>query len=106
MFNRFLLLFIFSIVVSSCSLLDRGSKEDVVELETIPEETIQEPSILIDDEEMMPADDTTIVDDGAVSRSAQIEAGASGTFAGQKIDPLREDFIAVMEAFNIHRDSY
>ena len=106
MFNRFLLLFIFSIVVSSCSLLDRGGKEDVVELETIPEETIQEPSILIDDEEMMPADDTTIVDDGSVSRSAQIEAGASGTFVGQKIDPLREDFIAVMEAFNIHRDSY
>ena len=106
MFNRFLLLFIFSIVVSSCSLLDRGGKEDVVELETIPEETIQEPSILIDDEEMLPTDDTTIVDDGSVSRSAQIEAGASGTFVGQKIDPLREDFIAVMEAFNIHRDSY
>ena len=107
MLYRYILLFIFSIVVSSCTLLDRGDKEDIVELETIPEEPMQqEPSILIDDEEMMPTDDTTIVDDGSLQRTEQIEAGASGTFVGQKINPLREDFVAVAEAFNIHRDSY
>ena len=107
MLYRFILLFIFSIVVSSCTLLDRGSKEDIAELETIPEEPmLQEPSILIDDEEMLPTDDTTIVDDGSLQRTEQIEAGASGTFVGQKINPLREDFVAVAEAFSIHRDSY
>ena len=107
MLYRYILLFIFSIVVSSCTLLDRGSKEDIAELETIPEEPVlQEPSILIDDEEMLPTDDTTIVDDGSLQRTEQIEAGASGTFVGQKINPLREDFVAVAEAFNIHRDSY
>ena len=107
MLYRYILLFIFSIVVSSCTLLDRGSKEDIAELETIPEEPmLQEPSILIDDEEMLPTDDTTIVDDGSLQRTEQIEAGASGTFVGQKINPLREDFVAVAEAFNIHRDSY
>ena len=107
MLYRFILLFIFSILVSSCTLLDRGCKEDIVELETIPEEPMQqEPSILIDDEEMLPTDDTTIVDDGSLQRTEQIEAGASGTFVGQKINPLREDFVAVAEAFNIHRDSY
>ena len=107
MLYRFILLFIFSIVVSSCTLLDRGSKDDIAELETIPEEPmLQEPSILIDDEEMLPTDDITIVDDGSLQRTEQIEAGASGTFVGQKINPLREDFVAVAEAFNIHRDSY
>ena len=107
MLYKYLLLFIFSIVVSSCSLLDRGSKEDVAELETIPEETIQqEPSILIDDQEMMPSSDTEIVDDGSVSRAEQMGAEASGTFVGQKINPLKEDFLAVGEAFVIHRDSY
>ena len=107
MLYRFILLFIFSIVVSSCTLLDRGSKDDIAELETIPEEPmLQEPSILIDDEEMLPTDDTTIVDDGSLQRTEQIEAGASGTFVGQKINPLREDFVAVAEAFSIHRDSY
>jgi len=107
MLYRYILLFIFSIVVSSCTLLDRGSKDDIAELETIPEEPmLQEPSILIDDEEMLPTDDTTIVDDGSLQRTEQIEAGASGTFVGQKINPLREDFVAVAEAFNIHRDSY
>ena len=107
MLNKFLLLFIFSIIVSSCSLLDRGGKEDIAELETIPEEPMQqEPSILIDDQEMMPSSDSTIVDDGSVSRSEQMGAEASGTFVGQKINPLREDFLAVGEAFVIHRDSY
>ena len=107
MLYRYILLFIFSIVVSSCTLLDRGSKDDIAELETIPEEPmLQEPSILIDDEEMLPTDDTTIVDDGSLQRTEQIEAGASGTFVGQKINPLREDFVAVAEAFSIHRDSY
>ena len=108
MLNRFLLIFIFSVLVTSCGLLDRGGRDDdLAELETIPDEPItQEPSILIDDQEMMPADDGMIVDDGSVPRTDQMEAGPSGTFVGQKIGPLREDFIAVSEAFNIHRDSY
>jgi len=107
MLNKFLLLFILSIVVSSCSLLDRGSKEDIAELETIPEEPMQqEPSILIDDEEMIAPIDGAIVDDGSLQRTEQMEADPSGTFVGQKISPLKEDLLAVGEAFNIHRDSY
>jgi len=108
MLNRFLLIFIFSVLVTSCGLLDRGGRDDdLAELETIPDEPItQEPSILIDDEEMIAPVDGAIVDDGSVPRSQQMEAGPSGTFVGQKIDPLREDFLAVAEAFNIHRDSY
>ena len=107
MLNKFLLLFILSIVVSSCSVLDRGSKEDIAELETIPEEPMQqEPSILIDDEEMIAPIDGAIVDDGSLQRTEQMEADPSGTFVGQKISPLKEDLLAVGEAFNIHRDSY
>ena len=108
MLNRFLLIFIFSVLVTSCGLLDRGGRDDdLAELETIPDEPItQEPSILIDDEEMIAPVDGAIVDDGSVPRTQQMEAGPSGTFVGQKINPLREDFIAVAEAFNIHRDSY
>ena len=108
MLNRFLLIFIFSVLVTSCGLLDRGGRDDdLAELETIPDEPItQEPSILIDDEEMIAPVDGAIVDDGSVPRSQQMEAGPSGTFVGQKINPLREDFLAVAEAFNIHRDSY
>ena len=108
MLNRFLLIFIFSVLVTSCGLLDRGGRDDdLAELETIPDEPItQEPSILIDDEEMIAPVDGAIVDDGSVPRAQQMEAGPSGTFVGQKIDPLREDFLAVAEAFNIHRDSY
>ena len=108
MLNRFLLIFIFSDLVTSCGLLDRGGRDDeLAELETIPDEPItQEPSILIDDEEMIAPVDGAIVDDGSVPRTQQMEAGPSGTFVGQKINPLREDFLAVAEAFNIHRDSY
>ena len=108
MLNRFLLIFIFSVLVTSCGLLDRGGRDDdLAELETIPDEPItQEPSILIDDEEMIAPVDGAIVDDGSVPRTQQMEAGPSGTFVGQKIDPLREDFLAVEEAFKIHRDSY
>ena len=108
MLNRFLLIFIFSGLVTSCGLLDRGGRDDdLAELETIPDEPItQEPSILIDDEEMIAPVDGAIVDDGSVPRTQQMEAGPSGTFVGQKINPLREDFLAVAEAFNIHRDSY
>ena len=107
MLNRFLLIFIFSVLVTSCGLLDRGGRDELAELETIPDEPItQEPSILIDDEEMIAPVDGAIVYDGAVPRSQQMEAGPSGTFVGQKINPLREDFLAVAEAFNIHRDSY
>ena len=107
MLTRFLLIFIFSVLVTSCGLLDRGGRDELAELETIPDEPItQEPSILIDDEEMIAPVDGAIVDDGSVPRTQQMEAGPSGTFVGQKINPLREDFIAVAEAFNIHRDSY
>lgn len=108
MLTRFLLIFIFSVLVTSCGLLDRGGRDDeLAELETIPDEPItQEPSILIDDEEMIAPVDGAIVDDGSVPRTQQMEAGPSGTFVGQKINPLREDFLAVAEAFNIHRDSY
>ena len=108
MLNRFLLIFIFSVLVTSCGLLDRGGRDDdLAELETIPDEPItQEPSILIDDEEMIAPVDGAIVDDGSVPRTQQMEAGPSGTFVVQKINPLREDFLAVAEAFNIHRDSY
>ena len=45
-------------LISSCGLLDRNGSDDVVaDLETIPQETttMEEPSILIDDQEMMNA---------------------------------------------------
>ena len=105
MLYRLLILFIFSIVVSGCGLLDRGGTE-VADLEPVPEEQISEPSILIDDEEMIAPTDGAIVDDGTISRTDQMSAEPSGTFVGQKISPLNEDFLAVGEAFAIHRDSY
>ena len=105
MLYRFIIVLIFSFIVTSCSLLDRD-KEQVADLEPIPEEpSIEEPSILIDDEEMMPSDGQ-IIDDGTVSRTEQISSDPSGTFVGQKISPLREDYTAVQDAFLIHRDSY
>ena len=55
---------------------------------------------------MMPSSDDTIIDDGSVSRTEQMSAEASGTFVGQKINPLKEDFLAVVEAFNMHRNDY
>ena len=51
MLYRILILFIFSIVVSSCTILDRGDDE-IADLEPVPEEQASEPSILIDDEEI------------------------------------------------------
>jgi len=105
MFYKFLIILLFSIVLTNCALLDRKSDE-VVDLEPIPEETESEPSILIDDDEMMPTSDDPISDDFSVTRSEQMRSNPSGTFVGQKIDPLREDFLAVTEAFEIHRDSY
>ena len=105
MLYRILILFIFSVFVSSCSILDRGDDE-LADLEPIPEEQDSEASILIDDEEMLPPTDDAIIDDGTVSRTEQMTAEPSGTFVGQKINPLKEDFLAVVEAFDMHRDSY
>ena len=110
MHYRLFILLISSLILANCSLLDRvgfGDKEqDVAELEPIPtEESLQEPSILIDDEEMMPGPDDYI-DDNSIARTEQMSSDPSGTFVGQKIGPLRSDFDAVMEAFNAHRDSY
>ncbi len=103
---KILKLFAISIILTSFVLLDRGTPE-VADLEPIPEETITtEPSILIDDEEMLPPTDDAIIDDGTVSRTEQMTAEPSGTFVGQKINPLKEDFLAVVEAFLMHRDSY
>ena len=67
MHYRLFILLISSLILANCSLLDRvgfGDKEqDVAELEPIPtEESLQEPSILIDDEEMMPGPDDYIDD--------------------------------------------
>ena len=105
MLYRILILFIFSIVVSSCTVLDRGDDE-LADLEPVPEEQASEPSILIDDEEMLPPTDDAIIDDGTISRTEQMSADPSGTFVGQKINPLKEDYLAVVEAFELHRDSY
>ena len=105
MLYRILILFIFSVFVSSCTILDRGDDE-LADLEPIPEEQDSEASILIDDEEMLPQSDDAIIDDGSISRTEQMSADPSGTFVGQKINPLKEDYLAVVEAFEMHRDSY
>ena len=104
MLYRILILFIFSIVVSSCTVLDRGDDE-IADLEPVPEEQASEPSILIDDEEMI-ADEDEFIDDRGLSRADQMIAEASGTFVGQKIDPLKTDYTSVGDAFDVHRDSY
>ena len=107
MIYRLFVLIAISVLISSCGMLDRkGAGDGVADLEPIPEETIAEPSILIDDEEMIAPVDGEIVDDGTVSRSTQMTAGPSGTFVGQKIGPLNEDLSAVDEAFVVHRDNY
>ena len=103
---KILKLFAFSIILTSCGLLDRGAKDEIADLEPIPEETVStDPSILIDDEEMI-ADEDEFIDDRGLSRADQMIAEASGTFVGQKIDPLKTDFTSVGDAFNVHRDSY
>ena len=105
---KFIVSSIIVVFLSSCGFLDREKEVDITtDLEAIPQEEIaQEPSIFIDDEEMMPEDVTTFSDDGTLTRTEQITAEPSGTFVGQKIPPLREDFDSVTEAFLIHRDSY
>ena len=105
---KFIVSSIIVVFLSSCGFLDREKEVDIsTDLEAIPQEEIaQEPSIFIDDEEMMPEDVTTFSDDGTLTRTEQISAEPSGTFVGQKIPPLREDFDSVSEAFIIHRDSY
>ena len=93
MFYKYLILIVFAFVLTNCSLLDRrkGKGDEVADLEPIPEETIQEPSILIDDEEMMPTDDI-YEDEASSTRNDQIDADPSGTFVGQKIPSLNDDF--------------
>ena len=105
---KFIVSSIIVVFLSSCGVLDREKEVDITtDLEAIPQEEIaQEPSIFIDDEQMMPEDVTTFSDDGTLTRTEQISAEPSGTFVGQKIPPLREDFDSVTEAFIIHRDSY
>ena len=105
---KFIVSSIIVVFLSSCGFLDREKEIDIsTDLEAIPQEEIaQEPSIFIDDEQMMPEDVTTFSDDGTLTRTEQISAEPSGTFVGQKIPPLREDFDSVTEAFLIHRDSY
>ena len=104
---KILKLFAFSIILTSCGLLDRGGVEEVADLEPIPEETVTtEPSILIDDEEMIAQAEDEFIDDRGPTRADQMIAEASGTFVGQKIDPLKTDFTSVGDAFNVHRDSY
>tara|TARA_Y100000590_G_scaffold54755_2_gene57216 strand:+ start:1404 stop:2561 length:1158 start_codon:yes stop_codon:yes gene_type:complete len=106
MLKRLYLLLILTFLVSGCGLLDRGGGDEITDLEPIPEEPIQsqEPSILIEDQEMMPGDD--IIDDNTIARTDQMRSEPSGTFVGQKISPLRSDFNAVLEAFSMHRDDY
>ena len=105
MLYRLFILIILALTVSGCGLLDR-QQGDVADLEPIPEEPLsQEPSILIDDQEMMNAAEE-FVDDVNVDRDEQISADPSGTFVGQKIGALREDYNAVMDAFITHRDAY
>ena len=104
---RFLTLLFAVTLLSSCALLDR--KDDAVaDLEQIPEQAPSgdEPSILIDDEEMMAGQGVDIIEDSTVPRSDQIDADPSGTFVGQKIPDLVLDYDAVTEAFAVHRDSY
>ena len=107
MFYKYLILIVFAFVLTNCSLLDRrkGKGDEVADLEPIPEETIQEPSILIDDEEMMPTDDI-YEEEASSTRNDQIDADPSGTFVGQKIPSLNDDFFAVKEAFDMHRSNY
>ena len=101
-----ILIFVF---LAACGVLDRNKDIEIAnenEFETLPEEDTQEPSILIQDKEMMPDDSVAYSRDSALSRTEQIESDPSGTFVGQKIMPLREDYQSVGEAFLIHRDSY
>ena len=79
---KFIVSSIIVVFLSSCGVLDREKEVDITtDLEAIPQEEIaQEPSIFIDDEEMMPEDVTTFSDDGTLTREDQISAEPSGTF--------------------------
>jgi hypothetical protein len=107
MIYKYITLIIVSLAIASCGL--QGEREEIADLEPLPEEQPQdgdETSILIDDDQMLPTSDDPIVDDREFSRAEQLESDPSGTFVGQKINPLREDFEAVTEAFLVHRVSY
>ena len=108
MINRIIVLFAILTLISSCGILDRGDTEDIADLEPIPEETVTagEPSILIDDEEMIAPVDGSLLDDRSLTREDQMTTEPSGTFVGQKINPLKEDLFAVDDAFLMHRSSY
>ena len=108
MIYKYITLIIVSLAIASCGAL-QGEREEIADLEPLPEEQPQdgdETSILIDDDQMLPTSDDPIVDDREFSRAEQLESDPSGTFVGQKINPLREDFEAVTEAFLVHRVSY
>ena len=107
MIYKYITLIIVSLAIANCGL--QGEREEIADLEPLPEEQPQdgdETSILIDDDQMLPTSDDPIVDDREFSRAEQLESDPSGTFVGQKINPLREDFEAVTEAFLVHRVSY
>ena len=100
---------VLTLFLSSCGYLDRdkGDLGELDQLEPIPEEQVsQEPSIFIDDQEMMPSETGAYQDTDAMARDEQIAAEPSGTFVGQKIPALSEDYGAVQAAFEIHRNSY
>ena len=100
---------VLTLFLSSCGYLDRdkGDLGELDQLEPIPEEQVsQEPSIFIDDQEMMPSETGAYQDTDAMARDEQISAEPSGTFVGQKIPALDEDYGAVQEAFELHRNTY
>jgi len=100
---------VLTLFLSSCGVLDRdkGDLGELDQLEPIPEEQIsQEPSLFIGDEEMMPSETGVYEDTAAMAREEQISAEPSGTFVGQKIPALSEDYGAVKDAFEIHRNTY
>ena len=80
-----------TLFLSSCGILDRDKGEigELEQLDPIPEEQVsQEPSIFIDDQEMMPSETGVYQDTDAMARDEQISAEPSGTFVGQKIPEL------------------
>ena len=100
---------VLTLFLSSCGYLDRdkGDLGELDQLEPIPEEQVsQEPSIFIDDQEMMPSETGAYQDTDAMARDEQIAAEPSGTFVGQKIPALSEDYGAVTDAFEVHRNTY
>ena len=106
---RLFVYIVLTFILSSCGALDRdkGDLGELDQLEPIPEEQVsQEPSLFIGDEEMMPSETGVYEDTAAMAREEQISAEPSGTFVGQKIPALSEDYGAVKDAFEIHRNTY